>query len=446
MDATHDPQLASWLASANVPGCDFPVQNLPHGVFRRAGTGEPLRGGIAIGDRVLDLEAALRRGLFAADVEDAARLAATAPLNDCMALPGSRRSALRAAVSRLLASDAARQEETRACLVPQSEVQHDLPARVGDFSDFYSSLHHATNVGALFRPDNPVLPNYRWLPVGYTGRTSSLRVSGADVVRPKGQLKDANEPAPRYAPCRRLDYEVELGIFAGPGNPLGVPVDIERAEDHLFGMCLLNDWSARDIQAWEYQPLGPFLAKSFCTSLSPWVVTMDALEPFRTGFSRPPADPDALPHLWHPGLAQRGSIDIRVRLSLQTRRMREAGTEPVALSTSRFTDSYWALAQLVAHQTSNGSNLRPGDLLGSGTLSGPLPDTLGCLLELSQGGRMPLHLPGGEQRTFLEDGDLVILSGWCEAPGRVRIGFGECRGLVRPAVGGGPSIVARDVM
>lgn len=434
LNPTHDPALKSWVASANVNGCDFPIQNLPHGVFRRVGSSEIFRGGIAIGDQILDLGAVLARDLLPAAVQEVARAAARAPLNELMAQPAERRSALRAAVSALLAVGAERQEELASdCLVPQAEAEYALPARIENFSDFYSSLNHATNVGALFRPDNPVLPNYRWLPVGYHGRTSSIRVSGENVRRPVGQLKDPNRSAPDYGPCQRLDYEAELGMLVGQGNELGSAIDIQDAEAHLFGICLLNDWSARDIQSWEYQPLGPFLAKSFFTSLSPWVVTLEALEPYRAGWARPAGDPPPLPHLWSPELAGRGSIDIRIQVFLQTERMRAAGEAEFLLSTSRFTDAYWAMSQLVAHQTSNGTNLCPGDLLGSGTLSGPERSSQACLLELTECGKRPLSLPNDEKRTFLHDGDTVIMRASCEQPGGPRIGFGECKTTILPA-------------
>lgn len=439
LDKTHAPDLRSWVGSANpTPGeapSDFPIQNLPHGVFRRAGTDEAWRGGVAIGDYVLDLSAVLAAGLLTPAVEDAARKAARAPLNELMAVPPVQRRALRAAISDLLAEGAAHPERTARCLVPLIAIEHALPARIENFSDFYSSIHHATNVGALFRPDNPILPNYRWLPVGYTGRVSSIRVSGVDVRRPKGQLMAPDARAPSYEACKRLDYEVELGMLIGGGNALGSPIDIREAEDHVFGVCLLNDWSARDIQTWEYQPLGPMLSKSFMTSISPWVVTMDALEPYRTPFSRPEGDPEPLPHLWCEALGERGSIDIRLQMYLQTASMREAGQAPHLVSDSRFTDAYWAMAQLVAHQTSNGANLCPGDLMGSGTLSGPDPFSRACLLEMTQGGKNPITLPNGEQRTFLADGDTVIMRGYCQQDGGVRLGFGECRTTVLPVVG-----------
>lgn len=434
LDFTHEPSLQSWVASANRPSNDFPIQNLPHGIFRRAGGKESFRGGVAIGDFVLDLSAVLEHSLFSSSVEQAARAASLPSLNQFMALGSNQRRALRAELVSLLQVGAPHQEILSAnCLVHMNEIEYDLPARIENFSDFYSSLSHATNVGALFRPDNPILPNYRWLPVGYHGRTSSLRVSGFDVRRPMGQLKDPAQAQPEFLPCKRLDYEVELGFLIGQGNELGTRISIDQADDHIFGVCLLNDWSARDIQSWEYQPLGPFLSKSFLSSLSPWVVTMEALEPFRTGFSRPSGEPTPLPHLWSDSLAQRGSIDIRIHMSLQTARMRQDNEAPIMISSSRFTDAYWAMAQLVAHQTSNGTNLCPGDLLGSGTLSGPEAFSRACLLEMTVGGKEPLVLPNGEKRTFLEDGDTMIMTAHCERDGYARIGFGECRTTVLPA-------------
>ncbi|SDR44688.1 fumarylacetoacetase [Paraburkholderia tuberum] len=430
---THDVSRKSWVRSANDGATDFPIQNLPHGVFRRASGNENFRGGIAIGDQILDVGAALARNLFPAEAREAAQAAARAPLNDYMALPPDKRSAVRSAVSFLLSEDCPQRKEVSECLVPQADAEYALPARIENFSDFYSSLSHATNVGRLFRPDNPILPNYRWLPVGYHGRASSIRVSGQDFRRPIGQLKDPNSAEPEFAPCRRLDYEAELGVLIGQGNELGTAIDIQNADSHVFGICLLNDWSARDIQSWEYQPLGPFLAKSFFTSLSPWIVTLEALEPYRTGFSRPEGDPAPMPHFWSPELATRGSIDIRVETLLQSAQMRTNGATPASLSVSRYPDAYWAMSQLIAHQTSNGTNLCPGDLLGSGTLSGPDPASRACLLELTEGGKHPFTLPSGESRTFLEDGDTVIMRAWCERDGYRRIGFGECRATVLPA-------------
>ena len=297
-----------------------------------------------------------------------------------------------------------------------------LPVAIGDYTDFYASVHHATNVGSMFRPDNPLLPNYKWLPIGYHGRSSSIVVSGTPVRRPSGQTKDDASPAPVFGPSKRLDYEMELGMFIGPGNDLGEPIAVGSALDHVFGFCLVNDWSARDVQTWEYQPLGPFLAKSFATSISPWIVTLDALEPFRTrAFERASGDPEPLPYL-----RDDVGYDINVEVWLRTKKM----SEPVRLSRGNFRDMYWTVAQLVAHHTSNGCNLRPGDLLASGTISGPEKDARGCLLELTWRGTEPIQLPTGETRRFLEDGDEVILRAYCEREGVPRIGFGECRGVV----------------
>ncbi len=321
----------------------------------------------------------------------------------------------------------------RPTLVPQRDAEHAVSARIGDYTDFYASVHHATAVGRLFRPDNPLLPNYKWVPIGYHGRASSIRVSGQEFPRPVGQLMPPGAPAPFVAPTRRLDYELEVGIFVGVGNALGTPVPLAQAEAHVFGVCLLNDWSARDIQAWEYQPLGPFLAKNFATTISPWIVTMEALEPFRAPWTRPSEDPQPLPYLEGAGVRAAGALDIQLGVWLESERMRASGQEPLRLSRSTFRDSYWTLAQLVAHHSVNGCNLEPGDLLGSGTQSGPGGvEEAGSLLELSDGGKRPLTLPSGETRTFLADGDRIIFRGWCEREGSARIGLGECAGVVLP--------------
>jgi fumarylacetoacetase len=315
-----------------------------------------------------------------------------------------------------------------------SQAELLVPARIGDYTDFYASVHHATNVGSMFRPDNPLFPNYKWVPIGYHGRASSIVPSGTPIRRPHGQIKDPAGDQPTYAASGSLDYESEMGCFVGPGNRLGETVPLSRAEDHLFGLCLLNDWSARDIQTWEYQPLGPFLAKSFATSVSPWVVTLEALQPFRApAFHRPPGDPAPLPYLASDANLSGGGIDVVVDVAISSVRMREAGMEPVRLSRSRLADLYWTLGQMLTHHTSNGCNLRPGDLFASGTISGPTRESRGCLLELTWRGAEPLRLPNAETRKFLEDGDEVILRAFCERQGSVRIGFGECRGVVLPA-------------
>jgi len=416
LNATHDPALRSWVASANAPGNDFPIQNLPFGRFRRAGTSEPFRIGVAIGDQILDLRAT---GLIADD-----------DMNALMATSSPERSALRAVISAGLAEGSVQQRAWQAALIAQSAAEMTLPCEIGDYTDFYTGIHHATTVGKLFRPDNPLLPNYKWVPIGYHGRGSSIGVSGQSFRRPHGQLKGAAD-APVLAPSQRVDYELELGIFIGPGNARGEPIGIHDAEEHLFGVCLLNDWSARDVQAWEYQPLGPFLAKNFATTISPWVVTFEALVPYRKAFTRPDGDPQPLPYLDSAANRREGALDIALSVWLQTLRMRAAGEAPVMLSQSNVAESaYWTLAQLVAHHTVNGCNLQPGDLFGSGTLSGPTPEQGGSLLELSLGGKQTVKLPNGEERTFMQDGDTIILRGHCERAGAVRIGLGEVSGTL----------------
>lgn len=439
LDDTHDPALGSWLDPARVPGSDFPLQNLPFGIFRRRGVAEAPRTGMAIGDRILDLAACMAAGLLSGEAAAAAAgTAESGTLNSLAALGKGAWGALRKEASILL-----RDGDTRIRSVPDwerkvlprmEEADLLLPAAIGDYTDFYASVHHATNVGRLFRPDQPLLPNYKYVPIGYHGRSSSIVASGTPVRRPRGQtLPDENAP-PVFGPSRVLDYEVEAGFLVGPGNALGEGIPVASAEDHLFGVCLLNDWSARDIQKWEYQPLGPFLAKNFATSLSPWVVTLEALEPFRVPAApRPDGDPAPLAYLDQGAASARAGFDIRFEMSLLTPSMRAQGLPPHRLSRSHLRDLYWSPAQLLAHHAGNGCNLRPGDLLGSGTVSGPDPENLGCLLELTQGGKQALTLPHGESRKFLEDGDEVILKGYCEAPGFVRIGFGECRGLVLPS-------------
>jgi fumarylacetoacetase len=433
---TLDPQLQSWVESAHDPATDFPIQNLPYGVFRRAGSEESPRVGVAIGDQILDLAACLEQGLLEDVRESPAALACASPsLNALMALGRAQQTALRVAVSRVLRAGGSptRYDRDRAAriLVAMAEAELFLPADVGDYTDFYASVYHATNVGRLFRPDNPLLPNYKWVPIGYHGRASSLVGSGTPVGRPHGQTKRPDEERPTFGPTRQLDYEVELGLYVGAGTTLGQRLAVDDAEAHLFGVCLVNDWSARDVQSWEYQPLGPFLAKSFATTLSPWVVTLDALEPFRRpAYRRPDGDPAPLPYLLSVVDQARGAFAVTLEAWLSTARMRGAGEPPARVSRASFADMYWTPAQLLTHHASNGCNLRPGDLLASGTVSGPEPSSRGCLLELTARGAEPLTLPDGETRTFLEDGDEVILRGYCEAEGAVRIGLGECRGVV----------------
>jgi fumarylacetoacetase len=446
LNETHDPGLDSWVASANAPGTDFPIQNLPLGVFRRAGSAEPYRGGVAIGDQILDLAAALSTAAFNAAIvgpaamRQAASLAASAAaqplLNELMAAGPQAWSALRLALSRLLRSGSTQRPALESCLLPQAEAQQALPARIGDYTDFYSSIYHATAVGRLFRPDNPLLPNYKWMPIAYHGRCSSIAISGQQFPRPWGQILAGGAgaaAAPTLAASRRLDYELELGVFIGAGNALGTSIAIDKAESNVFGLCLLNDWSARDLQAWEYQPLGPFLGKNFATTISPWIVTLEALEPYRVAWTRPAADPQPLAYLDSPQLRARGAIDLQLEVWLQTEAMRGAGQMLCRLSHSNFSYAYWSIAQMVAHHTINGCNLRPGDLLGTGTQSGPEACEAGSLLELSSGGKRPLTLPDGETRGFLEDGDAVIMRGWCERAGAARVGFGELVGRVLSA-------------
>ena len=413
LDDTHDPALESWVESAQQPGCDFPIQNLPFGIFKRKGATEAPRGGVAIGDQILDL---------------AALGIKTGPtLNGLASLGRGHWKRLRRALSQGL-SVKKRNARFARYLVPMKQAELFLPVSIGDYSDFFTGIHHATNMGRMLRPDNPLLPNYKWVPIGYHGRSSSILVSGARIARPHGQVKPVNEETPSFGPSRRLDYEVELGFVMGPGNALGKPLGIGSALDHVFGVVLLNDWSARDIQAWEYQPLGPFLAKSFATTISPWIVTRDALEPYRCpAFPRAEGDPKPLPYLLDEDDQREGGFAIEVEMHICTPNVKT----PARLSRGNFRDSYWTVAQLVAHHTSNGCNLRPGDLLGSGTISGTTPDSYGSMMELTQAGRNPLTLPGGETRAFLEDGDELILRGRCVRDGYASIGLGEARGMIR---------------
>jgi fumarylacetoacetase len=434
LDETHRADLRSWVASANTPTTDFPIQNLPLGVFRGGGSETP-RAGAAIGDQVVVLEALVRLGLVEGAARDAALLCAGGTLNALMAAGPDARRALRGGLVDLLRADTAVGARARAAsahiLVDARNVEMLVPASVGDYTDFYASIHHATNVGSMFRPDNPLLPNYKYVPIGYHGRASSIVASGSHVVRPSGQSKNDADAEPTFGPSRRLDYELEVGAFIGSGNRLGHSIPLADAEERMFGLCLVNDWSARDLQSWEYQPLGPFLAKNFATTVSPWVVTMDALAPFRApAFTRANGDPRPLAYLASPSNESAGGIDIQLEVWIRSERMRRESVRAVRLSRVRFTEMYWTLAQLVTHHASNGCNLTAGDLIASGTVSGPTRDSRGCLLELAWRGTEPVTLPTGEQRRFLEDGDEVIFRGFCEREGFARIGFGECRGTV----------------
>jgi len=433
--AAVDPTRKSWVESANQATSDFPIQNLPFGVFSADGEEGSGRVGIAIGDSILDVTAALAAGLISDDAKVAAVGCSSPRLNEVMSLGRSEARALRSAVAELL--DPGTTVGRRAVrvrdkiLVAMEDVVLHLPAEIGDYSDFYASIDHASNVGGMFRPENPLLPNYKYVPIGYHGRASSIVPTGSFIQRPSGQTRDDPAAPPTFGPSRRLDYEMEVGAFVGAGNSLGQPIAIDAAEEHIFGLCLVNDWSARDLQTWEYQPLGPFLSKSFATTVSPWVVTLDALEPFRRpAYARPPGDPAPLPYLSSESNASRGGIDITLDVLIQSAQMRDVDAAPMLISRGRFTTMYWTVAQLVTHHASNGCNLRPGDLLASGTVSGPTPDSRGCLLERTRRGTEPLTLPTGERRTFIEKDDEIIMRGYCERDGAVRIGFGECSGVV----------------
>ena len=434
LDSTHAPELNSWVESANAEGTDFPVQNLPYARFKRVGVDEPARVGVAIGDQVLDLRLASELCPWSEAVSQLLAPLAAGDLSAFMAMGRPAWRLLREALSTALAADSKLAPFLESCLVPQTAVQMLMPCEIGDYTDFYTSIHHATAVGKMFRPDNPLLPNYEWVPIGYHGRSSSIVVSGSAVRRPIGQVKSADAAEPTVQASRRLDFELELGALIGTGNALGERIGMDTAEDHLFGLVLFNDWSARDIQPWEYQPLGPFLSKNFASTVSPWVVTMEALLPFRQPFVRDAGHPQPLPYLDSVHNREAGALNIALGVWLQTAAMLKADQHPQRLMHSNYSTAYWTLAQLVAHHTLSGCNLRTGDLLGTGTLSGPGPGQSGSMLELSSAGKQPITLKGGEQRSFLEDGDTVILRGACVAPGARRIGFGECRGTVLPAM------------
>jgi len=418
LDRSHDAALQSWVLSANDPVGDFPIQNLPFGRFRLADDAD-WHIGVAIGDRVLDLRAA--------------QLIDSDDMRQLMGQPLETRSRLRQSIVDGLCSGSPRQQLFQAALHAQAEVQLGLPCEIGDYTDFYTSIHHATTIGKQLRPENPLLPNYKWVPIGYHGRASSIVSSGTGFRRPNGQTKTLDQDAPSMGPCRRLDYELELALVIGRPNALGEPIPMMQAEEHVFGVSLFNDWSARDLQAWEYQPLGPFLSKNFASTLSPWVITLDALAPFREPFTRPDGDPSPLNYLVASANTAQGAINIELEVWLQTAQMQAVGYGGDRLSRSNYRDAYWTIAQLVAHHTVNGCNLRSGDLFGTGTLSGPNPKQGGSLMELSAGGKRPLALSNGETRTYLEDGDSVVLRAYCVREGFRRIGFGECRGTVLPA-------------
>ena len=435
IDETHDVKLRSWVTSAN-GHADFPIQNLPLGRFLRVNDPDaPPDIGIAIGDQILSLTAAADAGVLPGIAADAVDIWDAEGTSAFLQLGREAWTSLRQGASLVLQMDTEEGDEASAMaadlLTPMREATMMLPCDIGDYTDFYASIHHATTVGAMFRPDNPLLPNYKYVPIGYHGRASSIVPSDAPVNRPMGQTRPDQEQPPLFGPTKRLDYELEIGAVVGVGNELGRSIPIEHASEHIFGLVLLNDWSARDIQGWKYQPLGPFLAKNFLTTISPWIVTYDALAPYRVARApRPGSDPAPLDYLDDADDAKSGGIDLQLEVLLTTKAMREQGHAAFRVSQGNFKEMYWTVAQMLTHHASNGCNLRPGDLLGSGTISGPTPESRGCLLERTMGGKEKLKLPGGEERAFLEDGDEVTFRGWCERKGYARIGFGECRGRV----------------
>jgi len=432
LNETHDPARRSFVESANAPDCDFPIQNLPYCVFRPASAaGAQLRVGVAIGDQILDVAAA--GPSLGGPAVDAARACAAPFLNVLMSIGPQAWSALRLGLSRALSTEG-NNSSIRQHLIPMAQADIKLPVAFRNFTDFFASIFHASNAGRMFRPDNPLMPNYKYVPVAYHSRASSVRVSGTPVKRPSGQRKGQNDAAPSYGPSRNLDFELELGAFIGTGTELGNTVPVGKAAGHVFGYCLLNDWSARDVQAWEYQPLGPFLGKNFGTTISPWIVTAEALAPFHTAaYARPEGDPAPLPHLDDAEDRASGGLDITLEAYFSTETMRRDGSAPQRITQTSFALMYWTVAQMIAHHTSNGCNLEIGDLIGSGTVSGPEKSSWGSLLELTARGREPIELPGGEKRGFIEDGDEIIFRGFCAKPGAARIGFGECRAIILPA-------------
>ena len=431
LNETHDPQRRSFVESANVPGCDFPIQNLPFCAFLPT-QAQPQRVGVAIGDQIVDVPAAADS--FDGLAAEAARACGAPFLNSLMSMGPPAWSALRLGLSRGLAAENGGSSRLQSCLVPMAQANMRMPFALRNFTDFFASIFHASNAGRMFRPDNPLMPNYKYVPVAYHSRASSVRISGTPVKRPNGQRKGANEAAPSFGPSRHLDFELELGAVVGSATELGRSLPVGHAAEHIFGYCLLNDWSARDIQAWESQPLGPFLGKNFGTTISPWVVTAEALAPFHTtAYARPEGDPAPLPYLDDAGDRATGGLAMTLEAYLSTETMRRNGIAPHRLTQTSFALMYWTWAQMIAHHTSNGCNLEIGDLIGSGTVSGPEESSWGSLLELTARGAEPIALPGGEKRGFIEDGDEIVFRGFCEKPGHARIGFGECRAVILPA-------------
>ncbi|MBL8181857.1 MAG: fumarylacetoacetase [Blastocatellia bacterium] len=441
INETHDPNLKSWVESANDPNTDFPIQNLPFCQYRLSAS--PDRGyehGVVIGDKVVDLYRLFAIGTFSRElhIELGEDITCSATVDGIADNDKNLIAILRRNLVRVLSedADALTRDRVSGCLVPIGDVTFEMPFWIGDYTDFYCSIYHATNVGSMFRPDNPLLPNYKYVPIGYHGRASSIVISGTDIKRPHGQNRSDAEAPPKFIPSKSLDYEMELGFFVGQGNELGTSIPISEVEQHIFGVCLVNDWSARDIQAWEYQPLGPFLAKNFATTISPYVVTMEALAPFRTkAFERDADDPQPLDYLNGEQNQKLGGLDINLEVYIQTEKMRAENIEPHMLSRSNTKDLYWTIGQMLTHHASNGCNLQTGDLMATGTVSGPEKSERGCLLELTWRGTEPIDLPSGEQRRFLEDGDEIIMKGFCEREGFRRIGLGECCGKILPAWG-----------
>ena len=435
LNETHDPSLKSWLASANDASIGFPVQHLPFAVFRRTASREPFRPGVALGDQIIDLAQLAALKPFSGLTAEALNTCAGPTLNALMALGQSHWSALRLALSRGAREHSPLQATLERVLVPQKQAEFSLPAQIRDYTDFYISIHHATAGGKISRPDAPLLPNFKWLPIGYHGRASSVVISGHDVVRPVGQSRPSQlGQTPGFGPSQRLDFELEMAMFVGPGNAQGKRITIDEADQHIFGVCILNDWSARDIQAWEVQPLGPFLAKSFATTISPWIVTREALEPFRLPFSRPASDPQPLPYLMNESVKQGGVYNIGLKALISTDHSRAAQHAPALLAHSNLCHAYWTLSQLITHHTVNGCNLQPGDLIGTGTMSGPHPDQALSFNELSVGATQAVKLPWGQARMFLEDGDEITLQAECVKPGYPRLSFGQATGKILPAV------------
>jgi fumarylacetoacetase len=453
IDHTHDPSATSWIESANAKGHDFPIQNLPFAEFRTKGSSEAFRGGVAIGSDILDLAALHQAGCLSGLAGQAVEACAKPVLNGFFAMGPEAWRALRRGIFALLhrdaptrdsssrdasassasASGAAAIDAVRSALVPQAAAEFAVPASIGDYTDFYTSIHHARNIMKLIIPDGSLTPNFQWVPSAYHGRASSVGVSGQVVRRPRGQVLHAGETVPRFIPTERLDYELELGVFIGTGNALGERIEPSKAEQYAFGICLLNDWSARDIQAWEQTPLGPFQAKNFATTISPWIVTLDALAPYRLPWGREPGEPQPLPHLDAPAIREYGALDIELEVSIETARMRAENRPAARVSRTNFKHQYWTVAQMIAHHTAGGCNLVSGDLIGTGTISGPSAGEAGALIELSFAGQEPVVLDNGETRGFLSDGDAVITTAWCERPGFARIGFGDTYGRVAPA-------------